>query len=149
MVANHICALTIDDFHEGLTDSIQVTVATSDIDAFAALTGDISPLHMDSAFAQRRGFAKRVAHGALICGYTSRLFGVHFPGKNCILQSLRTNFASPVYEGDQIEIKAEVKQVSEAMGVVVLSISAMRNADSEIVMRGQAQIGFTKDKDAE
>ena len=141
MVANHICALTIDDFHEGLTDSIQVTVATSDIDAFAALTGDISPLHMDSAFAQRRG--------ALICGYTSRLFGVHFPGKNCILQSLRTNFASPVYEGDQIEIKAEVKQVSEAMGVVVLSISAMRNADSEIVMRGQAQIGFTKDKDAE
>jgi 3-hydroxybutyryl-CoA dehydratase len=143
MADNLINALTLDDFHEGLSDTIRVTVSSSDIDAFAALTGDTSPLHMDVEFANSRGFEKRVAHGALICGYTSRLFGVHFPGKNCIVHSLRANFISPVYEGDEIDIRAEVKQVSEAAGVVVLSISATHIASNEVKMRGQAQIGFT------
>lgn len=143
MTDDQINTLTLKDFHEGLSDSIRVTVSSSDIDAFAALTGDTSPLHMDAEFAKSRGFEKRVAHGALICGYTSRLFGVHLPGKNCILQSLKANFVSPVYEDDEIEIRAEVKQVSDAVGVVVLSISATHIASDEIRMRGQAQIGFT------
>jgi acyl dehydratase len=143
MADTQINALTLDDFHEGLSDSIRVTVSATDIDAFAALTGDTSPLHMNADFAQSRGFKRRVAHGALICGYTSRLFGVHLPGLNCIVHSLRVNFTSPVYEADELEIRAEVKQVSKAVGVVVLSIAAIHVVDNEVKMRGQAQIGFT------
>lgn len=145
MAGEHTGALTIADIHEGLSDSIEVTVTAADIDAFATLTGDTNSLHMDTGFAKRRGFEKRVAHGALLCGYVSRLFGVHLPGENCILHSLRANFAAPVYEGDEIRITGEVKQVSEAVGVIVLSISATHIHSGDEKMRGQAQIGFTED----
>ena len=148
MPSDPVSGLSIADFYEGLSYSIHVRVSGDDIDSFAALTGDVSPLHMDADFAQSRGFKARVAHGALICGYTSRIFGVHFPGENCILHALKVNFSAPVFEGDDIEIRAEVKQVSEAVGVVVLSVTATHIDDKEVKMRGQAQIGFSGNQNA-
>ena len=70
----------------------------------------------------------------------------HFPGENCILQSVRANFTSPVYADDEIEIRADVKQVSAAVSVIVLSIVAENTRNGETVMRGQAQVGFTEEK---
>ena len=67
---NTVTILKFDDLQEGLERSFNYQIKESDIDQFASLSGDYSPLHMNSSFAQSRGFEGRVVHGAFVGGFT-------------------------------------------------------------------------------
>jgi len=136
-------SLTIDDVYEGQEASFKTTILGQDIEIFARLTGDVSPLHMNQEFAENRGFKARVAHGALLCGYISRLFGVHLPGENCLLQSVKVNFIAPAQEGDEIEVKTMIKQVSHATRTIVAAVSIENVKTGQVLVRGKVQAGFT------
>ncbi|MDD5422652.1 MAG: MaoC family dehydratase [Candidatus Omnitrophota bacterium] len=139
-----VSALKIEDFKEGKSYSFEKTVTAADIDVFAAITGDISPLHMSDEFARARGFKGRVAHGVLLAGFVSKIIGVDFPGENCLLQTMSLKFSTPCYAGDTLRITASVSQVSTAAGAVVLDIVIENAADRVTVAKGKAQVGFTK-----
>jgi 3-hydroxybutyryl-CoA dehydratase len=114
------------------------------IDAFAAVTGDRSPLHLDAAFATSRGFAGRVAHGALLVGYVSQLVGMVLPGRNALLLGVNMSFVAPVIAGTRVTIAGILDQVSEAVRSVVLKIEA-RDESGAVVARGKATVGFTRE----
>lgn len=136
-------SISIEEVSTESAHTIQVEITAEDVDKFAALTGDISPLHMDTEFAQARGYRERVAHGALLAGYVSRIFGTRLPGENCLLQSLSLTFAAPAYVGDMVSISANVSHVSQAMNSLTAKIEISNAATSELLARGKAQIGFT------
>lgn len=138
--------LSIEDIHEGMSAAITAIISERDIDAFAQLTGDFSPLHMDHEFAIKRSFAGRVVHGALLNGYISRLCGVHLPGQNCLVQSIKSNFLVPVIAGDEIEFELKVKLISEGTSVVIAITTATNTKTEQKVMSGQVQFGFTKEE---
>lgn len=130
-------------FAEGQRFSLDVTVAASAIDAFAALSGDRNPLHMDAEFARSRGFAGRVAHGALLAAYVSQLIGMECPGRDAILHSMDLRFPRPVIAGDKVTIDAVIDHISEGTAALVLRV-AVRNADSGLLhARGTVQVGVT------
>ncbi|MEO5372906.1 MAG: MaoC family dehydratase [Alphaproteobacteria bacterium] len=138
-----VATLRFDDIAEGLEVSFEQEVTDAHIDAFAALSGDVSPLHLDDAFARERGFPGRVAHGGLVSAFASRLFGVHLPGRDCLLHSLTMSYLHPVHAGDRLTLTARVTQRSEAARAVVADVTVAR-ADGRVVARGKAQIGFTR-----
>jgi 3-hydroxybutyryl-CoA dehydratase len=139
-------SLTLADIEEGQRASFRTTIDRASVEAFAALTGDISPLHMDDEFAVGRGFDRRVVHGALLGGYVSRLVGVFLPGRNGLLQSMRLKFLKPAYVGDEIEVVGVVTQVSPAVFVMVADVTITRVADGERLATGQVQTGFTSQR---
>ncbi|MEO5345961.1 MAG: MaoC family dehydratase N-terminal domain-containing protein [Magnetococcus sp. YQC-9] len=139
-----IARLTPDEIHEQDCHTLEVTVTAEQIDRFAAVTGDISPLHMDAEFARQRGFNDRVSHGVLTLGFFSQLVGVHLPGENALLQSVNVRFLAPVYPSDRLRIDAVVDHCSMESGVIVLKIMASRCASDEIVAKGKIQVGFTQ-----
>lgn len=131
-------------FVEGKSFWFDITVSAGDIDRFAALSGDVNPLHMDEAFARARGFNTRVVHGALLAAYVSRMVGMYCPGTDALLQSISLQFEKPVYPDDPIRIEAVVDHVSPAMGVCTLKI-VIRNPKTETIhARGKAQAGLTR-----
>lgn len=134
--------------YEGKTASTTLTITSADIDAFAMLTGDSNPLHMDSRFAQERGFDRRVVHGMLLCGYVSRIFGMQLPGDRCLIHSVRANFAAPAYEGDTIVITVTITQESMGLGALAAQFSIINAGTGKQLVRGQAQLGLTR-RDAE
>ena len=75
MPKDEVRSLTLDDLTEGQATSFRTTIDRASVETFAALTGDINPLHMDDGFAVGHGFERRVVHGALLGGYVSRLVG--------------------------------------------------------------------------
>jgi 3-hydroxybutyryl-CoA dehydratase len=139
-------SLTLADIKEGQQASFRTRIDRASVEAFAALTGDISPLHMDDEFAVGRGFDRRVVHGALLGGYVSRLVGVFLPGRNGLLQSMRLKFLKPTYVGDEIEVIGVVTQVSHAVSAMVADVAINRVVDGERLVTGQVQTGFTSER---
>ena len=56
---------TLADITPGMTESFTVTVTEAMMDAFYAVSGDNSPIHMDAEYAAGRGYPGRVVYGML------------------------------------------------------------------------------------
>jgi len=116
--------LTLADIAVGNSVTIEWTVKESEIDAFADLSGDFNPLHMDADYAREAGFGQRVAHGYLLGAKISGLIGMKLPGQRCLLLEQTLAFPNPVYAGDRVTIRAQVKERHEEMSVIVLKLRA-------------------------
>ena len=143
----NIAAYRIEDIKEGQRFSFAKTIESAEVESFDALSGDVSPIHMDEGFARARGFRTCVVHGALLAGYLSKMIGVDLPGENCLLQRLDLKFLSPAYIGDMVEVSAVVDQVSPGINAAVLSVTIKNTASRTMLVKGKIQVGFTKERD--
>jgi len=123
----------------GATASWSRTITPADIEAFAALTGDRNPLHLDEAFARRTRFGRPIAHGMLVASMISTVLGGLLPGPGTIYLSQSLQFVRPVYPGDTITAIVEVIRVREDKPVVTLATRCI-NQDGEEVLRGEAVV---------
>lgn len=141
------CArLALADMGVGRAASFEAEISADLVDAFARLSGDASPLHVDDAFALARGFPARLAHGALLGALVSRLVGMHLPGREGLLQSLSLTFRAPVPVGARVRVAGEVDQVSEAARAAVLRVTLTDTSDGRVLASGKAQVGFTREE---
>lgn len=76
----------------------------STIVAFAEVTGDMNPIHLDPAFARRTVFRGTVAHGMLLSGIlTGMAYDTGLLGENILaLESSEERYLAPVRPGDRI-----------------------------------------------
>lgn len=140
-----VAAWLLGDLVEGQTFSYDRMICLEDVDAFAKLTGDVSPLHIDENFARSRGFKARVVHGVLLAGMVSRLIGVHLPGRNALLARLDLKFWTPIYAGDTIRVCGTISQISVAANAIIVQINIFNlSAESNNAASGSATIGITK-----
>lgn len=57
------------------------TISSEDVRAFAALSGDTNPVHLDEAYAASTPFGKPIAHGMLSVSVISAILGNDLPGR--------------------------------------------------------------------
>ena len=140
-----VANLSIAEICEGQSFSFDTAVSAKMIDNFADLTGDVSPLHMDSNFAGQRGFTSRVVHGALLAGLVSRLIGVHLPGRDCLLHSMNLKYPAPCYAEDTVRITGTVEQVSASARAMTIQVIILNLSSQVIVAKGKVTVGFTSE----
>jgi len=114
-------------------------VEAADVDAFAELSGDDNPLHLDDVFARSHGFRGRVVHGMLLAAWLSRVLGTVLPGPGVLWISQSIRFAQAVYVGDQLEVVVRVKHKAAALRSLVLDTSVV-SADGTTVLSGEARV---------
>jgi acyl dehydratase len=139
-----IATFEIEDLAQGKEFSFEKKISSSDVDMFARLTGDNSPIHMEDSFAQKRGFKSRVVHGGLLVGCISQLVGVYFPGENSVIQTLDIKFSHPAYIGDILKIYSIIDQVSESMRTIILKLTITNQKTGQVLLKSKVQVGFTK-----
>ena len=127
------------DFREGQTASLTRTVTAADVEAFARVTGDMNPVHLDEAYAATTRFGRRIAHGMLAVSYISAILGTHFPGPGTIYLSQNVSFLAPVYLGDTITATVTVSKFRAEKGVLTL-LTECWNQDGVKVVDGQAVV---------
>ncbi|MEW5946141.1 MAG: MaoC family dehydratase [bacterium] len=125
--------MRFEDIKVGLEAEITRKISGRDVRAFADLTGDNNPLHMDDSFSAKTPFKKRVVHGMLSASYISALIGTKLPGPGGLWVSQTLNFLMPVRIGDTIKVLAKVKQKSEATRLLVLKISVTNQRKQEVL----------------
>lgn len=134
---------TLADMKPGLTESFTVMVTSEMMDAFARLTGDVSPIHMDEAYAKNRGYRGRVVYGMLGGSFFSTLVGVYLPGEHCLLHSVECKFARPIFIGDTLTVTGTVTDVSEFAAEAQIK-ATITNQDGKQVTRGILKAGLAK-----
>jgi len=103
-----------EDLELGMEASFAKTVTAADILAFAEVTGDWNPVHLDTEYAAKTVFREPIAHGMLTAGYISAVFGSQMPGPGAIYVSQTLNFRAPVRIGDQVVARVRVMELYPA-----------------------------------
>ena len=113
------------------------TITEADIKAFAEISGDFNPVHMNEEYAKKTLFQGRIAHGALSQGLLSATMA-KFPGLVIFLsQSMR--FLKPVRIGDTITAIAEATELREDKGIVTAKNTCV-NQNGETIAEGESTV---------
>lgn len=97
-----------EDLSVGQEASLTNTVTEADITAFAEVSGDKNPVHLDATYAAGTMFKERIAHGMLSAAYISAVFGMKLPGPGAIYMSQSLAFKAPVKIGDTVVTTVKV-----------------------------------------
>ena len=126
-------------FKVGDSAEITKTIEQSDINAFADVTGDHNPVHVDEEFAKTTRFGKRIAHGMLTASLISAVLANKLPGEGRVYLGQTLQFVAPVFPGDEITARVTVKEIREDKPIVKLETICVNQRD-EIVIRGEATV---------
>lgn len=127
------------DIEIGQKKEFKIKITESMVSEFARLSGDRSPLHMDEDYAKSTRFKKRVCHGLLLASFFSQLVGMHLPGKNALYISQSLKFVSPCFVNDEVTIRGEVLDKSEATKMITMRTTVTNSADNTLI-EGQAKV---------
>src|SRR5690349_24827648 len=115
------------------------TISDEMVRAFAALTGDANPVHLDDAYAAGTRFGRRIAHGMIAAGLISATLANELPGPGTVYLSQTLQFKAPVYPDETITATVEVKSVRPDKPIVTLR-TVCTNQDDEVVLEGEAVV---------
>ena len=117
-------------------------ITDEDVRAFAELTGDHNPVHLDDEYAAGTRFGRRVAHGMLAASLISATLANDLPGRGTVYLSQQLQFTAPVFPGDEVKAHVSVLKVREDKPVVTLA-TVCTNQRGETVVRGEAVVMLT------
>ena len=123
----------------GDTASLTREVTDADIRAFAELTGDHDPIHLDDGFAATTRFGKRIAHGMFGASLISAVLGNELPGTGSIYLRQTLKFLAPVYLGDVVTARLTVTKIRDDKPIVTLEC-VCENQRGETVTSGEAVV---------
>jgi len=126
-------------------DKASRTTVISDemIRAFAELTGDSNPVHLDDAYAAGTRFGRRIAHGMIAAGLISATLANDLPGPGTVYLSQTLQFKAPVYPGDTITTTVEVKSLRPDKPIATL-VTTCTNQENSVVLEGEAVVLFSR-----
>jgi 3-hydroxybutyryl-CoA dehydratase len=136
---------TFEDLQIGMTASYTRVVQPEDIAAFAALSGDTNPVHLDEEYAAGTRFKVRIVHGLLTASYISTVLGTKLPGAGAIYLSQTLNFRAPVYHGDTVTALVEVTEMIEEKSRIVLACTC--HVGERLVLDGEARLMVPRRED--
>ena len=106
--------------------------------AFAAVSGDHNPIHLDEDMAKASRFGQRIAHGGILFAMISKVFGMDMPGLGTVYLSQTCNFKLPVFLGDPVRLEATIPKL---LPKSIAKISrVITKQTGEVVMDGVAEV---------
>ena len=129
----------------GQTAEYSKLIEARDIQLFAAVSGDVNPVHLDAAFAATTPFGGCIAHGMLSGAIISAAIAMELPGPGTIYLGQSLRFSLPVKAGDTLTVKLEVTEKKDRRRVVTLDCNVY-NQHAKLVVSGTAEVMAPADK---
>ena len=121
------------------------TLRPEDIDLFAAMSGDVTPTHVDPAFARSSQFREVVGHSMWGSTLISTVLGTEFPGPGTVYVSQGLNFWRPITIGDTLTISVTCREKFEHNHHIIFDCLAV-NQDGLKVIDGTAEVAAPTEK---
>ncbi len=114
------------------------TLTEEELILFAAVSGDINPLHLDPEFAAQSIFRERIAHGMWSGALISAALATVMPGPGTIYLEQDLNFRLPVKLDDTLTVKLTVADKLPKNRVVIYC--EVTNQENAMVVSGNAKV---------
>jgi len=129
----------------GDTASLSRTLNNDDIQAFAIMSGDISPTHLDPEYAKSFAFREIIAHGMWPGVLITTVLGTELPGPGTIFIDQSIHFSRPVRLGDTVTVTVTVKQKFDHSNHILFDCRCV-NQDGAEVITGVAEVKAPTEK---
>ncbi len=120
---------------DNFSTSKQITDAV--VRAFAELSGDYNPIHMDEEFAKSTQFGRRIAHGMISGALISAVLGFHLKERRVVYLSQTMKFVAPVFLDDTVTATATVTNIREDKLIVTFETVCTKQT-GETTLAGEA-----------
>jgi phosphate acetyltransferase len=128
-----------DEIDVGDSAFIQRTLTMADIQAFAAVSGDTNPAHMDPEYANDTLFHGVIGHGMWGGSLISTVLGTVFPGPGTIYLEQNLRFSRPVRVGDTLTVTVTCSAKHDDKKAIDLECTLVNQKD-ERVLSGSARV---------
>ena len=110
------------------------------VDAFALVTGDDNPLHIDRDYAATTPFKRPIIHGFLGGSIFSRVFGTLWPGEGTIYLHQSLQFKRPMYVEESYNARFGVIALDErrhraTVRTEILTLQGKVTIDGEAIIQ--------------
>ncbi len=128
-----------DEIVVGQTARLVRTLSVADIQAFAAVSGDTNPAHLDPEYANATLFHGVIGHGMWGGSLISTLLGTVFPGPGTIYLEQNLRFSRPVRVGDTLNVTVTCTAKHDDKKTVELDCNLV-NQKGDRVLLGTAKV---------
>lgn len=130
--------ICIEEIEIGMSRSLAKTIGDAEIRAFAAISSDHNPVHLDEDYARDTIFEGRIAHGMLTAALISAVIGEQLPGHGSVYLGQTLKFRAPVRPGDRVEATVSVTDIDHARRRVTLACCC--RVGERTVLEGEALV---------
>jgi 3-hydroxybutyryl-CoA dehydratase len=130
--------MTVPAFTVGQTCTYEQVIDDKLVRAFAELSGDRNPIHLDDKVAGTSRFGQRIAHGAILFGIVSKVLGMDMPGVGTVYLGQTCNFKLPVFIGDTVKLEAKIVELLPKSIARISTVITKQTGD--VVMDGMAEV---------
>ena len=141
-----ISNVTFDEIAIGDNATYTRLITNQEVEAFAAISGDHNPLHLDPDYAATTPFGECIAHGMLTGALISAAIAMQLPGPGSVYLNQSLQFRAPVFLGDTLTVTLEVTEKHVKRPWVTLSCT-VENQDGKAVAKGEAQVAAPTEKE--
>src|SRR5918993_2965850 len=138
---------TFAEIEVGQSANLSRTLTKTELEGFAAVSGDFNPTHLNEAYARARGLRAPVAHGMWTASLISNLLGNRLPGAGTVYLGQDLRFRAPVFLGDTVTATVTVA-AKEADGHTVRLACRCTNQDGQEVLTGVAEVTAPSTREA-
>ncbi len=128
----------IEEIEIGMSRSLAKTIGDAEIRAFAEISSDHNPVHLDDAYARDTIFEGRIAHGMLTAALISAVIGEQLPGHGTVYLGQSLKFRAPVRPGDRVEATVSVTAIDHGRRRVTLDCRC--RVGDLVVLEGEALV---------
>lgn len=133
--------MIFDQFNVGDNVSFKRTYTKTDTDAFAHMSGDYNPLHINEDYAAGTSFKKQVVQLQLLHAPVSAIAGMVFPGVPSLFLTQESKALAAAFVDDQLTYSAKIIAIDHVLRVLTVRVLILRNTDIllESVLQVQAR----------
>ncbi len=124
---------TYDEIQVGDTATLERALTEKELVLFAAVSGDVNPVHLDADFAKTTMFGEQIAHGMWSGSLISAALATVLPGPGTIYLGQELSFRRPVKLADTLTVTLTVKEKLSKNRIVVDTLVTNQNDEKVVV----------------
>ena len=128
----------IEDIEVGQKVKFFKTFHQEDVEKFSEISGDNNPVHLDTNYASKTIFKKRVVHGFLTASLISAAIGTKLPGPGSIYLNQSLKFLAPVFPDEKVIVELTIKNINLEKRRIIIDTTCICN--NKKVLVGEAEI---------